>query len=784
MLSLKISISPLENSDNKNGNLADNNLYNPLPEIICVSTYPPRECGIATFSRDLIDALNNKFYGSFKITVCALESSTEKHLYTDEVKYILNTDDSLSFNSLAKEINNNENIKIVLFQHEFGLFSNNERKFVELLIKINKPILIVFHTILPNPSKELSAKVKKIASLAQGIIVMTNTSAEILDQQYKISHQKITVIPHGTHLVSHINKSTLKAKYGLENRKVLSTFGLLSSGKSLETTLEALPAIIKKEPSVLFLIIGKTHPSIIKNEGEIYREMLKSRVAELGIEHHVKFINQFLPLPSLLEYLQLTDTYLFTSKDPHQAVSGTFSYAISSGCPIISTPIPHAKEVLQNDTGIIIDFNNSTQLSEAVISVLGNDAKREQMILNGVHRIAPTAWENVALAYARLFKKTVITPLQLSYNIPPININHLQAMTTEFGMIQFSKLNTPDINSGYTLDDNSRALIAMCQYYEITKDSDALLQIRIYLTFIQYCQQNTGELLNYVNEKKEFTDQNTETNLEDSNGRAIWALGYFISLKELLPESWVNEATSILTKYIPNIDKIYSTRAMAFIIKGLYYFTLQENKNNAKELIIVLGDRLVQMYKHETSSNWQWFEGYLTYGNSVLSEALLCAWLATGKDEYKDIAKSSFDFILSKTFNNKKLIAISNKNWLLRGNEDVQYPSGGEQPIEIAYTIMALEKFITVFASEEYLDKLQIAFNWFLGNNHLQQIIYNPCTGGCYDGLEETCVNLNQGAESTLSYLMARLLLEKRASVLKKEKVGIKYVISHTAAIA
>jgi hypothetical protein len=223
---------------------------------------------------------------------------------------------------------------------------------------------------------------------------------------------------------------------------------------------------------------------------------------------------------------------------------------------------------------------------------------------------------------------------------------------------------------------------------------------------------------------------------------------------------------------------------MAFIIKGLYYFTLQENKNNAKELIMLLGDRLVQMYKHESSSNWQWFEGYLTYGNSVLSEALLCAWLATGKDEYKDIAKSSFDFILSKTFNNKKLIAISNKNWLLRGNEDVQYPSGGEQPIEIAYTIMALDKFITVFASEEYLDKLQIAFNWFLGNNHLQQIIYNPCTGGCYDGLEETCVNLNQGAESTLSYLMARLLLEKRASVLKKEKVANKYVISHTAAIA
>ena len=743
---------------------------NSLPGILFITSYPPRECGIATYSQDLILALNNRFNNSFKISVCALESDAEQCVYNENVKYTLNTDNALAFDEIARRINSDSSIRIVLIQHEFGFFKNNELKFEEFLKTINKPLVIVFHTVLPNPDMTKKATVARIADLAQCVIVMTNSSAEILGNQYGISPAKIAVIPHGTHLVPHIDKLFLKKKYQLMGRKVLSTFGLLSSGKSIETNLDALPAIVEADQSVLFLVIGKTHPAIVNNEGEQYREMLMTKVDELRLNDNVRFINQFLPLPDLLEYLQLTDIYLFTSNDPHQAVSGTFSYAISCGCPIISTPIPHAREVLGKDAGLIIDFNNSKQLSEAVSRLLGDERMRKNMISNGLHCMASTAWENAAIAHALLFKKNSIIPIYLNYSAPDINFDHILKMTTGFGIIQFAELNQPDIESGYTLDDNARAMIAVCQYFELSKDTGCLRYIDNYLSFVKYCQQPDGCFLNYVDDKKHFTSQNDQSNLADSNGRAIWALGYLVSMAEILPFELVQEACEILRRALVNIDRIHSTRAMAFIIKGLYYFHIYSDEYSCKALITLFADRLVQMYRHEASDKWNWFESYLTYGNSVISEAMLCAWLAADDWEYKNIAKSSFDFLLSKTFCGNNIKAISNKYWLIRGNEMEQRPAGGEQPIEIAYTILALDKFHDVFGGQVYRDLLKTSFSWFLGNNHLHQIIYNPCTGGCYDGLEESYVNLNQGAESTLSYLISRLIVEKNI-VLTEERL-------------
>jgi hypothetical protein len=267
--------------------------------------------------------------------------------------------------------------------------------------------------------------------------------------------------------------------------------------------------------------------------------------------------------------------------------------------------------------------------------------------------------------------------------------------------------------------------------------------------------------LNYVNEEKKFTDQNNQTNLADANGRAIWALGYLISIKDLLPEELGTNAILVFQIALANVNKIHSTRAMAFIVKGVYYSNINNSSPQNQTVIKHLTDKLVQMYKHEKKENWLWFESYMTYANSILPEALLCAWIATGDLQYKEIAKESFDFLLSKIFNGNNIKVISNKGWLHNHEEVVEEKIGGEQPIDVAYTILALSTFYEVFKDENYKRKMEIAFDWFLGNNHLNQIIYNPCTGGCYDGLEESYINLNQGAESTISYLMARLTLEK-----------------------
>jgi glycosyltransferase involved in cell wall biosynthesis len=725
-------------------------------EILFITSFPPRECGIATYSQDLMNAMERQFRETFTFSVCALESDQEQPEYTIPPKYTLNTSKPESYRQVATKINDNPYIQCVVIQHEFGFFAECQPAFLQFIENIRKPLIIVFHTVLPNPDEALKRLVQTIVKNSISVIVMTHNAAALLIHDYEAAEDIIQVIPHGTHLVPALKRTDLKRELGFSGRKVLTTFGLLSSGKGIEITLQALPAIVQIHPDVLFLILGKTHPGVLKQEGEKYREMLQQIIKDLKLERNVKFVNEYVALPKLLSYLQLTDIYLFTSKDPHQAVSGTFAYAMSSGCPVISTAFPHALEVLNGDQELIIEFDNSKQLSEKVINLLGNKSIRKSKSLDSLHKMAPTAWENAALMHAHHFMNISTDVSSISYSIPPIHLVHIQKLSTAFGMIQFSDIAQPQLLSGYALDDNARAMIAMCQHYELTHDAEDLVLINTYLSFIAYCLQPNGKFLNYINTDREFTSQNEDENLEDSNGRAIWALGYVASLKNILPVEFIQRAESVLLKAIPQLHMIYSTRAMAFIIKGLHF--QQEEAN--KHLIVLFADRLIQMYRHESVNNWLWFEPYMTYGNSVLSEALLCAYISIEDETYLNTAKLSFDFLLVKIFNGNQLNVISNKGWYIK-DQKMEHQVGGEQPIDVAYTIVALERFYRQFALPEYKEKAIIAFNWFLGENHLHQIVYNPCTGGCYDGVEEFNVNLNQGAESTVSYLMARLSVER-----------------------
>lgn len=726
-------------------------------EILLITSYPPRECGIATFSQDLLVALNNKFEQTFTMRVCALESAQKTNVYPPEVKFVLHTSSKPSYEALIQQINADQDIRLVLLQHEFGFFGDIPADdFSYFLEQIKKPLVLTFHTVLPNPDQQLLIQLQQMAAACHSIIVMTQNAARVLIQQYDIPEEMIFVIAHGIHLVPHLGKTALKQKYGLSGRKVLSTFGLISSGKSIETTLDALPAIVAKHPNVLFLAIGKTHPSVVSHEGEQYRQMLEAKVKTLSLEEHVRFINAYLPLPTLLEYLQLTDIYLFTSKDPAQAVSGTFSYAVSCGCAIISTPIPHAREVLRDDAGLLFDFQNASQLGTAVNRLLDDNKLRKRIISNGLQRVIFAAWENTAIAYAMLFKQIVPDIDTLHYELPEIKLDHLKRMTTSFGIIQFSVVNRPDPDSGYTLDDNARALVAVCMHYQHTHDKTDLRYLNIYLDFIAFCQQQDGSFLNYIDFDHVFTRQNHEVNLDDANGRAIWALGHLIAARPFLPARLVARAEMILEQTLTHVSSIHSTRAMAFIIKGLYFAWQTDASPMKFQIIKKLSDRLVQMYQHENEEDWHWYEGYLTYGNSIVPEAMLCAWLATRNPVYEQIAVESFGFLLEHTFTSTGIKTISNDGWMKKGSVKALY---GEQPIDIAYTILALERFYHTFGRANYREQSIIAFNWFLGQNHLNQIIYNPCTGGCYDGLEKTQVNMNQGAESTVSYLMARIAM-------------------------
>jgi uncharacterized protein YyaL (SSP411 family) len=371
-----------------------------------------------------------------------------------------------------------------------------------------------------------------------------------------------------------------------------------------------------------------------------------------------------------------------------------------------------------------------------------------------------------------LFRNLAADKITLHYNLPSINLNQIKLLTTNTGIIQFSRVNQPDLCSGYTLDDNARALIAMGMHYVLTRDIKSIWYMNKYLSFIKLCLQPDGSFFNYVDIENNFTGQNKFAGLEDANGRALWALGYIISQKGLIPEKIGSEAIVIFRKVIPHIETIHSPRAMAFAIKGLYLYLNSLKSIQNVILIKTLANRLVRSYKDVSDEKWEWFEDSLTYANSILPEAMLYAWLITGEPIYKKTALSSLNFLLSKTFNENGIEVISNRGWLKKGEATSHF---GEQPIDVAYTIMTLSRFYEAFREEKYLVKMEIAFNWFLGSNRLHQTIYNPRTGGCYDGLEESHVNINQGAESTISYLLARLTVEKYRKE-KRESVARSFV--------
>jgi glycosyltransferase involved in cell wall biosynthesis len=729
-----------------------------MKHILCITTYPPRVCGIATFSYDLINAINKKFKKDYIVKVCAIESELEKHSYDDTVKYVLNTSEQRNFEIISKEINHDTDIDLICIQHEFGLYSENQKSFLKFVQSITKPIVIVFHTVLSHPKNNSREYLQNIIDACQAVVVMTHSSSTILQNEYQIKKEKISIIPHGTHLISQIDKKQTKRKYGFSGRDILSTFGLLSPGKSIETTLDALPEIVKENPSVLFLIIGETHPVIVKKYGEIYREGLEAKVKDLNLTDNVKFINKYLDIDTLLEYLQMTDIYMFTSSDPNQAVSGTFVYALSCGCPIIATPIPHAFELLNDNTGVIFDFHDSLQLAKSANRLLKDEKLRVQMRISGLQKTAFTAWENTAIAYTLLFEKIMGFNDTLTFSLSDINLDHIISMSQNFGIIQFSKGNQPDLNSGYTLDDNVRALIALCMVDENAGHPKCKKYIKLYLNFILFCLQDDGTLKNYVDKYEKFTSQNDTVLLEDSNGRAVWALGYFICHANSFYQIEVAKAKTALHLICPILSNMQSPRAIAFAIKGLCCYFKKQPSQEIHDIIRVLADKLIGLYLATTDNYWRWFEAYLTYENAVLPESLIYAYNVTKDEQYKDIAKESFDFLLAKIFFSRQIKVISNNKWLNKGESNTKY---GEQPVDVAGTVIALSTFYDIFPENEYIQKQKDAFSWFMGNNHLHQIVYNPATGGCYDGLEENNINLNQGAESSVCYLMARLSIIK-----------------------
>jgi glycosyltransferase involved in cell wall biosynthesis len=727
--------------------------------IVFVSTYPPRQCGIATFTADLTNTVDQMFGPLIESKIVAMNINEISLLpYSDKVILQISQPNEKDYINAALTLNKLEKVRLINIQHEFGIFGGEYGSYILLFLKIiKKPVVVTFHTVLPSPDKKILEVVQNIAKYSKGIIVMTRYAKELLERDYGLNSNQIQVIPHGIHNVPYRSSESAKSSLGLSGKLVLLTFGLLSSTKGVEYIIEALPPVVKKFPKVQFVIAGVTHPVVLEQEGESYRNSLIKRVYELGLTNHVLFYNTFSNLNKLLRFLEATDIYLSSSLNPMQTVSGTLSYAMGSGRPVVSTSFAQAKEDITNKVGILIDFKNPQAFTDSIIKLLGNDQLRLQMGKNAYFRTRHMTWENVVLSYIKYFTRFVPDLSKEQKKLPPIKLIHITKLTDNFGIIQFAKLTEPDISSGYTLDDNARALIVAASHYKKFLFPSSLKLVSIYLNFISQVTRPDGYFNNYVNPNRSIDEKrNLQENSEDSSARGLYALALVSTIKQI-PKHLKHQAHYIFEQSFRKNVIFSSPRAIAFYIKALYCMLSKWKETNMVSVLRYNCEQLMILYEKSHSPDWEWFESYLTYSNAVLPEALLLGYKITRDRRYLEVSEKTFNFLIKHTFKNNLYMPIGQSGWFRKG-ETRQYFD--QQPEDAAATTEAANTFFLITKSGHYKELAYKTFNWFLGDNILGQVVYDWSTGGCYDGIGEKSINLNQGAESSISYLLARFSFE------------------------
>lgn len=676
----------------------------------------------------------------------------DTYKYPKEVEWEIDQNNIRDYQNFAKTVNFDSDITGVIIQHEYGIFGGRDgKKILSFMKNCKKPMLTTLHTVLPVLNQHMKNLTQEIITLSCGIVVLTNNSKEIIERVYPESNGKIFVIPHGIHPTAFSTQKEFKKKLELIDKTVLSTFGLLSPGKGIEYVINALPEVIKKYPSIIYLILGETHPVIRRREGEGYRIGLSKLVTKLKLEKHVKFYDQYLNLKDLFEFLKATDIYISTSTNPYQAVSGTLSYALGTGRATISTEFAQAKEIVTPEIGRLVPIKNSATLTAAIMDLLSNKKRLRKMSSAAYKNTRSMLWSNVAQEYLLLLAKTVI---------PPLKLDHLRKMTDNFGLFQFASLTVPNKTHGYTLDDNARALI-LCSWLiqkNYSKELEAL--INVYFKFIKKCQQQDGSFINYINYKtKLLSRQNNTEDLEDSQSRALWALAEIMDNQTLSLEL-KDEAKKIFLLSLTNAKNRNHLRAKAFIIKAfsIAQLYLPEFRLEMMTVIKKYADSLLESLERSSSKSWHWFEDKLQYSNGLLPESLLIAGNIAQNTTYTEKGISTLKFLIGKTFSSNMYRPIGHALWYVNNKTRSNYD---QQPEDPASTILALIRAYNLTDDESYKNLANKCFGWFLGKNSLNKSLYDDRSGGCYDGLHPDRVNLNEGAESLVSFLMSSYMVRE-----------------------
>lgn len=726
-----------------------------------IATYPPRECGIGTFTQHLFKSMlfneesREEGHEGF---VVALNDNELTYDYPEEVKLIIRQDYQKDYLEAVKFINIS-GADVCILEHEFGIFGGQSGVYIlPLLHRLEIPLIVTLHTILKNPSYNERAVLQEISKMAHTIVVMSHKAIEFLVTVYGVPIEKIALYEHGVPDI-HFNPATCKKEFKLENRKVLLTFGFVGRNKGIESVIKALPKVVEKYPEVLYIILGKTHPNVLRHSGEEYRIFLMRLIKTLQLEKNVVFLNEFLDESDLFKYLYLCDIYITPYLNEAQITSGTLSYAVGVGAAVVSTPFWHAAELLSDGRGKLVPFGDATALSNTLIDLFDHPKQLLDLKNKAAAYGLTITWPKTGLKYLSLAENTVAegpsvvakseTPLDLLL-LPTFSLNHINRMTDDTGIIQHAKFGIPNLKEGYCLDDNARALLMVLMTYRQMQNKRVLELSPIYLSYIHYMQNPDGTFRNFLSFSRNFLD---EVGSEDSFGRAIWALGYLLG--NAPNDAFYQTGRLVFFNAAPNFEQLKSLRGIANTIIGICYYLKSAPSDDVMiERLRNLVNVMVRQYNDSSEGSWTWFESLLAYDNGMLPLALLHAAPILNDETITRIALESMEFLTKHTLRDGYLSVIGNEKWFKKAGERSLF---AQQPIDAMAMVLMYHQAFHVTKDKEYLNKLYVCFLWFLGENDLRMSLYDFETQGCCDGFEKNGVNRNQGAESSLSYLISYL---------------------------